>query len=114
MIFSPGDKVHIITRRHFPDEVRRHFVGEVAAAEGAVIRATGYAFVYESFDEKFARRPEIRTRVFNCGESGFIVNILPPGTELDRVEYIVTADNRLLATDGRAFRLDINEFSDRR
>ena len=114
MVLSPGDKVHIITRRTFPEDVRRHFLGEVSAAEGAVVRATGYIFVYESFDEKFVRRPETRTRIFNCGESGLIVNVLPPDTSLDRVEYIITEENRLVATDRRAFRLDINEFSDRR
>jgi hypothetical protein len=114
LILSPGDKVHIITRRQFPEDIRRHFVGEVAAVQGALIRVMGYVFVYEPFDEKFAGRPEIRMRVFNCGESGLIVNILPPGTELDRVVYTVSDDNRLVATDGRDFRLDINEFSDRR
>ena len=42
-----GDKLHIITRRRFENDVRRHFVGEVTAIFGELQEIRGYAFVFE-------------------------------------------------------------------
>lgn len=38
MIIERGEKVHIITRRLFESDLRRHFVGEVLDSEGSVAR----------------------------------------------------------------------------
>ena len=43
-----GDKLHIITRRLFPDDLRRHFVGEVTRAIGHLCHLQGYVFVFNS------------------------------------------------------------------
>jgi len=34
MILQPGEKLHVIHRRYFEKESRRHFVGIVEAYEG--------------------------------------------------------------------------------
>ena len=44
-ILSPGDKIHVMHRRRFEKDVRRHFVGEVKGYEQGVARASGYVFV---------------------------------------------------------------------
>jgi hypothetical protein len=36
-----GDKVHIITRRRFESDMRRHFVGEVIGISGELCRLRG-------------------------------------------------------------------------
>ena len=53
MIISVGEKLHIILRRQFEGDVRRHFLGTVEAHEGAVIRAKGYTFIYNRAKTRF-------------------------------------------------------------
>ena len=50
----------------------------------------------------------------NLGESGYIVNIIPESLNIDDLRY-ETIDRKFLAlTDGKDYRLDINEFNTRR
>jgi hypothetical protein len=42
-VIEAGDKLHIITRRNFVDDLRRHFAGSVVAVSGGLIRLQGYA-----------------------------------------------------------------------
>ena len=46
MIVKPGDKIHVMSRRNFDNDLRRHFVGEVTQASDVAVLATGYVFVY--------------------------------------------------------------------
>jgi hypothetical protein len=45
MVLTEGEKVHVITRRLFDNDLRRHFVGEVKAVSDVAVRLEGYAFV---------------------------------------------------------------------
>jgi len=47
MIVSANEKVHIITRRLFDEDLRRHFAGVVLEVAEGTIRAIGYAFIYD-------------------------------------------------------------------
>jgi hypothetical protein len=111
-ILQPGDKIHVMTRRFFADDIRRHFVGEVKAVAGGIVRVTGYAYVYHSGHNEYERRPDERTRVIGVGDAGHIVNVLPDEVDVAALLYAV-ADGRLVVTDGASFRLDINEFGPR-
>ena len=44
MILQPGEKVHVVERRSFDTDIRRHFVGAVEDVDISAFRATGYAF----------------------------------------------------------------------
>ncbi|GJM44808.1 MAG: hypothetical protein DHS20C21_16500 [Gemmatimonadota bacterium] len=104
-----GDKLHIITRRQFEEDVRRHFVGQVTAVSGALQEIQGYAFVFDSGTNEYKRRPELRTRVLSVGEGTFIVTKLPPDVVVESLQYRVV-EKRVVVSDGKAFKLDINEF----
>jgi hypothetical protein len=108
-----GDKVHIITRRRFEDDVRRHFVGEVTGISGELQAVRGHAFVFAVGVNKYEKRPELRTRLFSLGQDGFIVNKLPRDVALAALEYRLD-QKRLVITDGGGFSLDINEFGSAR
>jgi len=108
-IIKAGEKLHIITRRLFMEDVRRHFAGEVTFALGAVIRAQGYTFVFNPVTLEYRRRPELRTRVFSLGDGAHIVNVIPPDTRIEKLRYELV-DQRLTINDGESFSLDINEF----
>lgn len=104
-----GDKIHMMTRRAFPEDLRRTFVGEVQAVTGDLARVAGYVFVHHAGRNEFDRRPELRNRVTRLGDPGHIVNVLPPAVDVSRLRYDVV-DNLLVLTDGATYTLDINEF----
>lgn len=108
--FAIGDKLHIITRRQFERDLRRHFAGEITGVSGELCEVWGYAFVLSQTTNEFMKRPELRTRIFNLGQAGFIVLEMPNEVDLDALRYCYV-DKRLVVTDGHLYSLDINEFA---
>jgi hypothetical protein len=111
VLIDIGDKVHVIERRLFDGDVRRHFFGEVERVDGTAMRVTGYAFLYDVGSTRYVRSANRRTRIIPLAASGFILNVAPGDTQVDKVRYEESPDGRLTVTDGGGFRLDINEFS---
>jgi hypothetical protein len=109
-LIKKGEVLHIITRRQFDNDARRHFLGRVVDSTKGLVRVEGYAFVYHSGDNRFHKHVECRTRLFDAGDSNHIVNVLPEALDLDRVHYDLDENRHLVITDGQGFELDINEF----
>lgn len=109
MLLDIGDKVHVIERRLFDSDVRRHFVGTVDRVDSAAMRVSGYVFVFDSGPSAYVRSDELRTRIIPLAAAGFVINVAPPETNIDDVRY-VEQGGRLIVTDGGVFSLDINEF----
>ena len=110
MLITTGEKMHIVMRRRFAEDIRRHFAGTVTEAEGAVVRIDGYAFVFDSRKNQFMKKTEIRHSIFDIAAEGYIVNILPPDVEIKDLRYQVSEQGDLVFTDNKRFSLDINEF----
>lgn len=105
-----GEAVHVIERRIFSGDVRRHFVGEIETCTDRALRVKGHLFVYDSGTNAFMRKPEFRKRIIPL-DNRVIINLLPEGVALDEVRYTHDADGNLTITDGTDFELDISEFS---
>jgi len=110
MILQKGEKVHIITRRNFETDVRRHFLGEVIDCVRDLIRVSGYSYVFDNSRNEYLKRNDLRVKIFGLGDSNIITNVLPQDALLENVVYTVSKDKRLVVTDGKTFSLDINEF----
>lgn len=110
MILKVGEKVHVIIRRNFESDLRRHFLGEVTEVSGTLARITGFAFVLDNVTNQYVRRPDRRTRIIGLAESGYIINILPEQADIDNARYTQTKESKMAVTDGKTFALDINEF----
>lgn len=104
-----GDKLHVITRRLFENDVPRHFVGEVVGNTGELCELKGYAMVFDPDRGEWIRRPELRHRILSLAEAGHIVNRVPRSVEIDDLLY-ERIDGELLVTDGKDFELNIDEF----
>lgn len=104
-----GEKIHVIERRRFDTDLRRHFFGVVEAISEAAVRVVGYVFVYDPGSSAYVRLDANRTRVISLTSDGLIINVAPPETNPDAVRYD-DSSGRLVVTDGGAFRLDVNEF----
>lgn len=109
MPLAAGDKVHVIERRHFDTDLRRHFVGVVEVVTEVAFRASGYVFVYDPGTSSYARLETRRTRIIPTSSAGIIINVVSPETDIEATRYD-DSSGRLVVTDGGALRLDVNEF----
>lgn len=114
MVISPGEKVHVVTRRFFEDDLRQHFTGVVEEASDVSIRVTGYVWVFEKSTGEFSRRNNTRTRVFSVVDSGLIISVLPETVHLENLRYEMDPSRKRILTDGRGFAMNISEFGARR
>lgn len=114
MIVRVGEKLHVITRRHFEGDVRRHFIGVVTEAEGDLVRLVGYVFVFENVTNRWVKRPDLRTRILSVGDSGQIVKVIPQNVGLEALSYQLSPAKHMCVTDGKDYWLDINEFGAQR
>lgn len=108
MILSAGEKVFIVTRRHFEGDTRRHFVGAVDACTEQSVRVTGHTYIANG-KNGFDQKPETRTRIFSLADGRIIINVLPKDVELSKLEYVRIL-NRLHLSDGKDFVYDVDEF----
>jgi hypothetical protein len=109
-ILKPGEHIHVIHRRRFEKDVRRHFVGTVEACEAGVARAGGYVFVVDELNEHlFAKRPDRRTKLIPLASGDVIVNVLPEDLDIEQVRYELDG-RKLWVTDGNGWKMDVKEF----
>ena len=108
-LLAVSEKLHIISRRLFREDVHPHFAGQVTSVSGPLFRAHGYLFIFDSGTNSYIKHPEARTRLFSIADSGYVVTVIPQAVELDALRYRTLA-GRLTITDGQAFTLEINEF----
>jgi hypothetical protein len=110
MLLELGEKIHLVVRRKFKDDLRRHFIGEVLVADSGVARVAGYVFIFDYSANEYIRRPEKRIRIIGLADSGNIINVLPITADIEKAEYTQSRENKLVVTDNKTFTLDINEF----
>ena len=113
-IIESGEKVHIITRRLFELDIRRHFAGEVLSVSAGVIRVKGYSYVFDEWIDQFRRQAEERVRIFSLLDAGLVINIIPPGSVINDLKYRITSEGQRIIFDGSGFSLDISEFTGKR
>jgi hypothetical protein len=111
MLLKPGEKIHVITRRYFDGDLRRHFAGQVVTATESTARVQGYTFVFYPGPNEYVRRPDLRERIIALSDAGNIINVIPQEVNLEDLVYRPSEQNRLVVTDRKSFSLDINEFS---
>lgn len=113
MLVGKGEKLHIMYRSFYEKSARRHFVGEVIEVEGAICRLEGYAFIFDDRKGEFTRKADKRTTIIDVAESGVVSNVISPDVVVGEVRYRYVQDVGLVATDGKEFTLNINEFGAR-
>lgn len=111
MTIDAGEILHIIERRAFEGDVRRHFVGKVEKVGNISFRIKGYPFVYNAAKNEFIRKRNLRTRIVSISDAKYIINVLPANADIESTVYKIIDTNRLVVTDGKTFELDVNEFS---
>ena len=101
MLVSPGEKVHVIYRRNLENEVRRHFIGEIMEASGAIVRLQGNAVIYDAASNTYVKKTETRTTIIDLSLSGYITNIIDKNVIIGELQYVINPNKRLTLTDGK-------------
>ena len=114
MILEAGEKVHVLLRRRFDDEPRRHFLGRVVETSESIARVEGYAFAFDSSRNELRRSPDRSVRLVSLVDAGNVVSVLPAEADLDSADFRTVEGGRTVFTDGTTFRLDVSEFGARR
>ncbi len=111
MLLDEGEIIHVIERRMFETDIRRHFLGQVKRVTETGVRVEGYPFVFDNSSARFERKQNRRIRIISLVNERNLINVLPSETDIEAIEYIFTSDNRLVVTDGKNFELSVNEFT---
>lgn len=110
MILEQGEKIHVVERRLFVDDVRRHFIGEVLKCTERAVRARGYVWVFDAVSGQYIQKPEKRERIFALDDR-LIINVIPSEADIEATAYISDPQKGLLVTDRESFFLEITEFT---
>ena len=107
MILKPGEKVHVIHRQLYDDDVRRHFVGVVDACEGNLARVTGHLFAMDHKLNQFSKREGLRTRIIALDSGTTILNVLPERVKIEDVTYQFHNADDIVVTDGTDWHFEL-------
>ena len=110
MILNNGDKLHVVIRRNFETEPRRHFIGEVKALSGSIVKLVGHTILFDKTKNMFVKNRGLRSTIMDLAESGYIVNFIPEFVDIGDLKYQYDNEKKLVMTDGKSYELDINEF----
>jgi hypothetical protein len=110
MVLKAGEKIHVMFRRKFDGDLRRHFAGEVTEASEQAARVDGYIFILHVMDNRYVRIQGLRTRIISLTDAGNIINVLPRNANIEKTAYTMSKEKHLVVTDGETFVLDVNEF----
>lgn len=109
MLIEIGEVIHVIERRGFESDVRRHFAGRVDHVEPTLIRATGVIYAFHAGRRIFERRPQERIRIYSLSDARNSINVLPSTVEPEGLKYSWTEREELIVRQGD-WSMDLTEF----
>lgn len=108
MLFNTGDKVHVLVRRNFDGDVRRHLIGMVERSSEHAILVQGRKAVYDNSSANYDILSEINSQVVSLVDSGVIITHIPEHVKLDELYYQYNPGMTVI-TDGKEWTLRITE-----
>jgi hypothetical protein len=108
MVLSAGEKVHIIHRKSFDGDTRRHFVGTVEVCDGNLAKVKGYLFAMDKKSNRFVKHDPERTRIIALTSGMLIINILPPQVDIEKITYKQSSVDHIAVSDGSDWHLDLS------
>ncbi len=102
-----NDRILVIDRKHFRDDVTNMFVGVVEEYEEGIVRMRGYAYHIHPYEMGTERRAEERVRLVALS-SGDVVYVLPRDLNVSQIQ-IRRSPKSLVLTDGQSFTMDLTD-----
>lgn len=110
MVFAKGEKIMVITRRRFENDLRRHFIGEVVDLSTTAVRVRGYAFVFDILLSEFVKDECLLTRIYSLIHADLVYNVLPREVNIEQIRYTIKENQQHVVTDGHSFEINVSEF----
>ncbi|MBN2640234.1 MAG: hypothetical protein JXR78_01135 [Victivallales bacterium] len=108
MLLKVGDKLHVLIRRKFEKDIRRHMIGMVENASENAVVVLGRKAVYNGTKANYIIINDLSSQVVSLTDNGNIITVLPDDVNLDDLHYKVSPGKTLL-TDGKNYTLRIND-----
>lgn len=108
MLLKRGDKVHVLIRRRFEKDIRRHMIGLVEDTSENSILVEGRKAIYNGATANYSILEDTTLQVVPIIDSGIILTVMPEEVELGDL-YYETSPGSTVLTDGKNYRLRINE-----
>ena len=102
-----NDRILVVDRKLFRDDVTNIFVGVVEDYEEGFVRARGYAYHIHPYEMGTERRADERVRLVSL-YSGDVVYLLQRELNIAQVE-IRRSPKSLILTDGQSFTMDLTD-----
>ena len=102
-----NDRILVVDRKLFRDDVTNMFVGVVEDYEEGFVRLRGYAYHIHPYEMGTERRAEERVRLVSL-YSGDVVYVLPRDLNVAQIQ-IRRSPKSLILTDGEAFTMDLTD-----
>jgi hypothetical protein len=103
----PNDRILVVDRKLFRDDVTNMFVGVVEDYEEGFVRTRGYAYHIHPYEMGTERRAEERVRLVSL-YSGDAVYVLPRDLNVSQIQ-IRRSPKSLILTDGQSFTMDLTD-----
>jgi hypothetical protein len=102
-----NDRILVVDRKLFRDDVTNMFVGVVEDYEEGFVRARGYAYHIHPYEMGTEKRAEERIRVVSL-YAGDVIYVLPRELNVAQIQ-IKRSPKSLVLTDGQAFMMDLTD-----
>ncbi len=108
MIPTVGEKVLIIDRKLFAEDIQRHYIGEITKTSENALKVKAHVWIRDQV-KGFVRKTGNRERLVYPSDRT-IINIIPENVNLNEIKY-VHAGATTVVTDEKNFTLDVTEFA---
>ncbi len=108
-LLHAGEKVHAGLLAQYEGQARRAFIGVVEAYADGIMRLRGKSWLYDPLEGLYVPKSDERVRLVSIGSGRYVVNILPPETDLDNIRYHLRPDGSMILTDGGTLMMDVSE-----
>jgi hypothetical protein len=102
-----NDRILVVDRKLFRDDVTNMFVGIVEDYEEGFVRARGYAYHIHPYEMGTEKRAEERIRVVSLS-AGDVIYVLPRELNVGQIQ-IKRSPKSLILTDGQSFQMDLTD-----
>jgi|SRR5579875_1098979 hypothetical protein len=104
----PNDRLLIIDRKLFRDDVTNLFVGVVEEYEEGVVRLRGYSYHINPYEIGTEKRAGERVRVVSVG-GGDVIYVLPREMNITQVE-VRRSPKSLILSDSQLVTMDLTDY----
>ena len=116
MILEVGNKLLLVHRRLFKEDLVRFFVGTVDYYQAGITKITGYSFARNPVTGEVRRKDDARTKLVALTSGTFLAYQLPTELQVDKVQFHLESDERLIIRESE-WEMDLSEawalFTDR-